>query len=206
LNFLGTVYQTIRFWIIDKKILLGRLRKPLRVILGAGVRGQKGWLSTDIDHLNIVLNEDWQRYFRANSIDALFAEHVWEHLAEADGLTAAKNCFTYLKRGGYLRVAVPDGFHPSSEYLDAVKPMGSGFGSYDHKVLFTHISLSRVFESAGFDVELLEYFDESREFHHKKWDPNAGLVRRSMRFDERNRDGNLTYTSIILDAWKKRIL
>lgn len=206
LNFWATVYQTIRFWVIDRKILLGRLRKPLRVILGAGVGRQKGWLPTDINHLNILLNEDWQRYFMENSIDALFAEHVWEHLNETDGLTAAKNCFAYLKQGGYLRIAVPDGFHPSSEYLDAVKPMGSGYGSHDHKVLFTYISLSRLFKSAGFDVEPLEYFDESGEFHHKKWDPNAGLVRRSMRFDERNRDSHLIYTSIILDAWKKRIL
>jgi predicted SAM-dependent methyltransferase len=205
-NFFGTIYQTIRFWIIDRKIMLGRLRKPLRVVLGAGVRGQKGWLSTDINHLNILLNEDWQRYFRGNSIDALLAEHLWEHLSEEDASAAASNCFTYLKQGGYLRIAVPDGFHPSSEYIDAVKPMGSGFGSKDHKVLFTYISLSRLFESAGFDVELLEYFDESGDFHQKEWDPNAGFVARSMNYDLRNRDGSLSFTSIILDARKKRIL
>jgi predicted SAM-dependent methyltransferase len=201
LNFLGTIYQTIRFWVTDKKIKLGASKTPLRVIFGAGVRKQKGWLSTDITHLDILLKEDWQRYFKEGSIDAMFAEHVWEHLTEAEA--AARNCFAYLKPGSYLRVAVPDGFHPSREYRDAVRPMGSGPGSDDHKVLFTHISLSRVFESAGFEVELLEYFDESGEFYHKEWESDAGHVKRSMRFDERNGDGNLNHTSIILDAWKK---
>lgn len=203
LIFLGTIYRSIRFWVIHRKILFGKIRKPLRVILGAGVGGQKGWISTDVSHLNILSNEDWQRYFKVDSIDALFSEHVWEHLTEADGLTAAQNCYAYLKPGGYLRIAVPDGFHQSSEYLDAVKPMGSGFGSDDHKVLYTYISLSSVLESAGFDVELLEFFDESRVFHHKKWDPDTGLVRRSMVFDDRNVNGKLNYTSIILDARKK---
>jgi predicted SAM-dependent methyltransferase len=206
LNFLRLVCQATRFWFIDKKILLGRRRKSLRVILGAGAGSQKGWLQTDITHLNILSDENWQRYFRVNSIDALLTEHVWEHLTEEEGRTAAGNCFAYLKPGGYLRIAVPDGFHPNSEYIDAVKPLGSGFGSDDHKVLYNYISLSRMFESAGFETELLEYFDEMGEFHQKGWDPEDGLVRRSMRFDARNKDGRLMYTSIILDAWKKEVL
>lgn len=196
-------YKTMRYQIINMKIKIAASKSPIRVIIGAGGLSQKGWIPTDKDHINMLLIEDWQRYFSGNSVDALFAEHVWEHLTEADGITAAKNCYAYLKPGGYLRIAVPDGFHPSIEYRDAVKPMGSGFGSDDHKVLYTHISLKRVFETVGFSVELLEYFDESGEFHQKEWNSNDGFVARSMGFDERNKDGNPNYTSIILDAWKK---
>lgn len=173
------------------------------MILGAGGDSQAGWFATDISHLDMLSDHDWRKYFKENSIDALFAEHVWEHLNEADGLTAAKNCYSYLRPGGYIRVAVPDGFHPSSEYLDFVKPMGSGHGSDDHKVLFTYISLSKMFEIAGFNVELLEYFDENGNFHHNDWNSEAGLVTRSIVYDERNKYGKQNYTSIILDAWKE---
>lgn len=206
MNFLVNTYRITRSWVIDKQIMYGASRRPLKVILGTGGVSQKGWLPTDICHLNMLSIGDWQRYFRGNSIDVLFAEHVWEHLTEADGITAARNCYAYLKPGGYLRVAVPDAYHPSIEYRDAVKPMGSGLGSDDHKVFFTHVTLTRIFEAAGFKVELLEYFDESGAFHHKEWNADAGFVTRSMRFDERNSDGNLNYTSIILDAWKNKDL
>lgn len=202
-NIIANFNDIVCFWVIDKKIKLSVLRKHLRIVLGAGMSRQTGWLSTDKKHLNMLVIEDWQRYFKENSIDAMFAEHVWEHLTEEDAITAAKNCYAYLKQDGYLRVAVPDGLHPSREYLDAVKPMGSGPGAYDHKVLYTYISLSAVFKLAGFDVELLEYFDESGKFHHKDWNYEAGFVSRSMGFDVRNRDGSLNYTSIILDAWKR---
>lgn len=34
-------------------------------------------------------------------------------------------------------MAVPDGFHPSAEYVDGAKPGGSGSCSDDHKVLYS---------------------------------------------------------------------
>jgi len=197
------LYQTIQYWVIDILIRLRASKRPLQVILGAGGDSQPGWLATDISHLDMLSDQDWRKYFKESSIDALFAEHVWEHLDEADGVTAAKNCYSYLRPGGYIRIAVPDGFHPSSEYLDFVKPMGSGLGSEDHMVLFTYVSLTKIFETVGFTVELLEYFDESGKFHHKNWNSEAGLVTRSKEHDERNKDGNMNYTSIILDCWKK---
>lgn len=202
LNSLRRAYHGILHIVIDIKIRSAASIRPLRVILGADDGFQEGWVSTDITHLNILLVNDWRRYFRENSIDALLAEHVLEHLTESDAIIALRNCHHFLKPGGYLRVAVPDGLHPSREYLDAVKPMGSGFGSEDHKVLFTYLSLSRLMKTAGFKVELLEYFDEQGAFHCKEWDPGAGMVTRSMRFDARNIDGDLNYTSVILDAWK----
>ena len=51
-------------------------------------------------------------------------------------------------------------------------------------------------------AQLLEYFDENHKFHCNKWDANKGMIIRSKRFDERNLDGELNYTSIIIDAYK----
>ncbi len=176
-----------------------RLR-PLRIVIGSGGVPVEGWILTDIDQLDILDEGDWRTYFSPGSIDSILAEHVWEHLTVEDGIRAAKLCRMFLREGGRLRIAVPDGLHPSSEYREAAKPGGHGSGAEDHKVLYTWKTLGPVFERAGFRTTLLEYFDEDGEFHSQDWDPANGMIRRSARFDARNSPGRRNYTSIILDA------
>jgi predicted SAM-dependent methyltransferase len=174
----------------------------LKIVVGAGGIFQRGWIPTDVDTLDVLEAAAWKRYFPVCSIDALLAEHVWEHLTEEQGLAAAKNCFTFLKPGAYARVAVPDGLHPSPEYVEHVRPGGIGDGAGDHKVLHTYKSLKGMFLKAGFQVDLLEYHDESQHFVCHDWNPEDGMVCRSKRYDRRNHGGQLKYTSIILDAIK----
>lgn len=171
-----------------------------RVVLGAGVVPMPGWILTDVTALNALVDTDWRRYFAPNSIDAILAEHVWEHLSEEEGVTAARLCLKYLRPGERLRVAVPDGLHPDLGYIDAVKPGGTGPGAMDHKVLYTFRSLQAALAKAGFQTRALEYFDEGGKFHAIDWAPEEGMIHRSARFDERNRNGELRYTSIIVDA------
>jgi len=153
-------------------------------------------------YLVLTVPDHWSSVFRKESIDAMVAEHVWEHMTLAEGAVAARTCFEYLKPGGYVRVAVPDGFHPRNDYIDYVKPGGTGPGADDHKILFTHVTLVALFERAGFGVELLEYFDDEHEFHCIPWDAARGTIHRSKRYDSRNADGELVYTSLIIDARK----
>ena len=133
----------------------------------------------------------------------MLAEHVWEHLSIEDGVRAAKNCYKYLQPGGYIRSAVPDGNHPDAEYINQVKVNGTGAGADDHKVLYTYQSFKKVFEDAGFAVNLLEYFDENGSIHVYPLDPARGIIWRSSQHDRRSRRRPLTYTSIIIDAVKK---
>ncbi len=98
---------------------------------------------------------------------------------------------------------MPDGNHPDPEYIAYVKVGGSGAGADDHKVLYTHAGARALFERAGFEVRLLEYFDDAGVFHFNEWAPEDGMIHRSKRFDKRNRRGKLGYTSIVLDAVKK---
>ena len=177
---------------------------PLRIVIGAGGVYQKGWIPTDIEQLNLLRLEDWRRYFKPDSIDAILAEHVYEHLTENEAYQAAKNCFLFLKPTGYIRVAVPDGYHISLDYIKAVEPGGSGSGSDDHEVLYNYRTLAHVFESAGFEVNWLEYFDEGGTFHIKDWHEDDGLINRSSKYGKRNSDGRLNYTSIIIDALKAK--
>jgi predicted SAM-dependent methyltransferase len=190
--------RPIRRWALQRKVH----RKPLKIVLGSSGLHVHDWLLTDMDQLNVVIESDWERYFQRDTVDAVLAEHVWEHLTSEQAMEAARNCYAFLRPGGRLRLAVPDGLHPDPEYIDAVKPMGSAKGSDTHKVLYTCNSLERLLESAGFTTNVLECFDDEGNFVSADWDPRDGMVRRSARFDSRNHDGQLRYTSVIIDAFK----
>jgi predicted SAM-dependent methyltransferase len=176
---------------------------PCRIVIGASGFFDPGWIPTDIDLLNLLKPEQWARYLGDGSLDALLAEHVWEHLPADKAVIAARTCHRFLRPGGYLRAAVPDGFHPDPAYIDWVKPGGVGPGCEDHHVLFNYRTFAAVFQSAGFEVRLLEFFDETGRFHFTDWDIAGGKIGRSARFDERNAGGKLNYTSLILDAIKR---
>jgi predicted SAM-dependent methyltransferase len=209
-----------------KKILANSPRK--RIVIGAWNRYDPGWIPTQRDFLNLLEPQHWERFFQPSSVEAMLAEHVWEHITEEEGRVAARTCFKYLSQGGYLRVAVPDGLLPDPAYVELVKagaqpdegegaPVSAGDeggNAVNHKALYTYRTLSKVFESAGFRVVLYEYFDEAGTFHCHHWDRKAGTIWRSKRFDPRDRDGKLlsvypgsmdeylSYSSIVLDAVK----
>jgi predicted SAM-dependent methyltransferase len=190
---LSTVFHT----------LLGECKRnhqaKLRIIVGACEEDKhEGWIATSKTRLDLLREADWANL--KNSVDAILAEHVWEQLDCDAAIVAAQNCFKSLKPGGYIRVAVPDGLHPVEDYINRVRPGEWGAGSDDHHVLYTYRTLKTVFESVGFQVTLLEYFDERGIFHHQEWTPADGMITRSARFDSRNFTGELAYTSIIMDA------
>ena len=91
---------------------------------------------------------------------------------------------------------------PELRVYRACATWGSGPGADDHKVLFTHLSLEAMLHSVGFRVELLEWFDDRGTFHYVDWREQDGLIQRSRRFDPRNKNGELRYTSLIADGWK----
>ena len=194
--------KVIEIWYKRRELKESARRGACKIVIGSSGVTQAGWIATEKDQLDLLKAADWERYFRDNPIDALLAEHVWEHLSGEEGLIAARHCFRYLKPGGYIRVAVPDRCHPDKEYLEWVRPGGSGPGCDDHKMFYSYQTLTKVFGSAGFQMDLLEYFDEQGVFHFKEWDPRDGRIGRSKRFDSRNQDGKLKYTSIIMDARK----
>jgi predicted SAM-dependent methyltransferase len=171
----------------------------LKVILGGGGTTHDGWVPTEVDVLDITNAGNWGRYFRPSSIDRLLAEHVLEHLTEAQNRAGLELCFRYLKPGGFFRVAVPDGHRRDHAYVEEVAPPKDG-----HQLLFTLESLTTMLQEAGFQVRPLEYFDSDERFHAVAWDSADGHVRRSVRFDRQVafRRGDLYYTSLIVDAVK----
>ncbi len=179
-----------------------RLRNNLKIIVGSAATKQEGWISTNYPLLDLTDAHTFAALFDSGSVSNFLAEHVWEHMTLEDGIKACHNCFVYLKQGGLLRIAVPDGFHPDADYIAQVKPGGYGPGADDHKVLYNYQTLSALLENAGYKVRLLEWFDEEGKFHHENWDVEEGFIMRSTRFDPRNNTNPTAYTSLIIDASK----
>lgn len=173
--------------------------RPLNIILGAGIVAMPGWLATDSDVLDVTSGRAWKRLFSPASIDRLMAEHLFEHLSDVECQAAFSECFRYLRSGGLLRIAVPDGNRKDAEYVEEVTPPKDG-----HRLLFTVDDLMQRLFRVGFHVTPLEYFDAKEEFHCYPWKEEDGLIRRSARYDaqERFKRGAFYYTSLIVDARK----
>lgn len=181
----------------------------MKIIIGAGNTYFDDWKSTQINELNVINKDDFEKVLQGEKAEAYLAEHVWEHLTLEEGIIAAKNCYEYLLPGGYIRVAVPDANFRNEWYQNIVKVGGNGdpnHPAYTHKIVYDYKTLCSVFEKAGFVVDLLEYCDENGIFHYKYWNENDGKIGRSLRFDTRNKEGKLGMVSIIIDAKKPIII
>jgi predicted SAM-dependent methyltransferase len=176
--------------------------QPRRLVIGAGGKKRyEGWEHTDMAILDILKREDWLRLGPADYFDAILAEHVWEHLTPEAGLQGACLCREFLKPGGHLRIAVPDGGNPDSDYIERVRPGGYGPGSHDHKVLYDYRSLSTLLTKAGLEPRLLEYYDERGTLHTSDWSNDDGPVRRTSRRDLRTANGAVR-SSLLIDGCK----
>jgi len=181
----------------------------MKVVLGAGNTSYEGWISKEKSELDLLSSTDWNKLFELESIDAMLAEHVWEHLSFDEGLVAAKNCFSYLRPGGYIRCAVPDKNFRDEWYQNMVRIGGPGpidHPAATHKIVYDYKTLKEVFEKAGFEVTLLEYCDDEGNFHYTYWNDSDGRIGRSYRFDTRNSIDKLGMVSIIIDAKKPLII
>jgi predicted SAM-dependent methyltransferase len=169
----------------------------VQIIVGSGGTRFDGWIPTNIGTLDLLDQSTWARFLAPGSVSAILAEHVWEHLSPEQGRIAARTCFHFLRPGGHLRAAVPDGLHPGPRYLAEVTPPADG-----HRVLYTFETFRAVFEEAGFRVQLYEYFDRDGTLHSDPWDPARGTILRSKQYNAAHPDlpFNPVDTSIILDA------
>lgn len=131
----------------------------IKVVVGAGVfNNNPGWVQTQEDELNLLDNTTWEERFEYNSISAILAEHVWEHLTFEEGVKAAEICYKFLKPSGHIRCGVPDAFFRDETYQNIVQIGGPGPKDHpaaSHKIVHNYKTLTKMFEIAGFEVVLL---------------------------------------------------
>lgn len=171
--------------------------------VGCGRKQYRTWINTNKDTLDITDENSWiKNNIQYNSVNRILAEHVFEHLNDKDRISTINNFKKFIHTDGLIRIAVPDGYHPNSDYIKRVDVGGPGASAHDHKFLYNHKTLIQLFELNGFKGDLLEYFDENGQFHFKEWSVEDGFIKRSSRYDRRNKNHKLTYTSLIIDFRK----
>ena len=155
----------------DARFLAGRTRRSKRVEaylsrhtspklqLGTGSNVYDGWLNTDVvDYKrgNEVLYLDVRKRFPLpdNSFDAVFSEHVIEHVTYRDGLHCLRECRRVLKPGGRL-LFVEHGLAPEPAVIrwqHRLTPCWRRIGGGCH----LDRKMDDLIRNAGFRVDALE--------------------------------------------------
>ncbi len=181
---------------IKKQIRENSAIGKIKIILGAGTTSYDGWISTDIPHFNILEEKDWHLFFHEKKIDNLLAEHVLEHLKDAEVEKVIELSSKYLKPGGTFRIAVPDGNHINPEYLKYISPPADG-----HQSIWNLGKLQRVLHRAGYEANTLEYFTDDGIFKAIDFNFENGIISRSKIKGYKN-PGFADYSSLIVDCRK----
>jgi predicted SAM-dependent methyltransferase len=85
-------------------------RTPLLLHIGCGTLYKDGWVNVDLAGTKVDLPWDLAQPlpFPPRSVDAIFHEHLLEHLTYIQGIELHRRCLELLRPGGILRVGVPD--------------------------------------------------------------------------------------------------
>jgi len=135
-----------------------------RLHLGCGVKHIPGYFHIDaldyphVDHIGPVDNLD---FIADATVDHIYACHLLEHFGRKEYAAVLKEWRRVLKKGGTLRLAVPDYEACARLYVDGKLPdglptilglmMGGQRDQYDfHKMVFDERSLTSYLKDAGF--------------------------------------------------------
>lgn len=125
-----------RFVVTDLLTPLGR-RKAERIVeehpadtpfllhIGSGGEPKQGWINVDLagDPVEVAWNLKRGLPFPDGIADAIFSEHLLEHIPLAGVAQTVRECLRVLRPGGILRIGVPD----AGAILDSYGDGGKGF-------------------------------------------------------------------------------
>lgn len=82
----------------------------IRLHVGCGWNDLDGWVNVDLFATNADIPWDLRQGIPLpdNSVQAVFHEHMMEHMSLSDGLLFSQECLRVLEPGGVLRIGVPD--------------------------------------------------------------------------------------------------
>jgi predicted SAM-dependent methyltransferase len=151
-------------------------RSPVRLNLGSGFAPKDGW--TNIDLLGAPGVIPWDLAlgipYPDGSVDAVFHEHVVEHLPFPAALQLTRECRRVLKPGGVLRFGVPDAEGVIRSYAGQINPawalsrptpmlaVNSLFYENGHVAMYDVQTLEYLCRAAGFANAERAFDGESR--------------------------------------------
>jgi predicted SAM-dependent methyltransferase len=96
--------------VAERKLRQLATRTPLRLNLGSGFAPVPGWVNIDLAGAPVDVPWNLKRGvpFADGTVDAVFSEHVFEHIPLAGAHALAADAVRALRPGGIFRVAVPD--------------------------------------------------------------------------------------------------
>lgn len=149
-------------------------KKPKFVYIGCGHDRMRGFIHVEINLSknkagmpDIVADIGDYMPFKDNSVDFIFSKDTLEHLTYAELLNCLLESHRILKKGGYIRMVVPDFDKMIRDYFNkAHDPNMQSPGNpnenytdtfigrvmyFDHKYLHNFNTLFRALEKAGFE-------------------------------------------------------
>jgi predicted SAM-dependent methyltransferase len=158
-------------------------QQPVFLNLGSGPRGvdDAHWVNVDgfpDRGVHYLLDIDRPLPFADGSFDGIFCEHVLEHFTIEAGDRLAREAHRVLRRGGCLRVIVPDAELLLQRYFTAAPELiawrgGGGdatameivnsyfYQRFEHQFLYDWPTLQRMLTRAGFGCVLRSRFGSS---------------------------------------------
>ena len=134
----------------------------MNIHLGCGKRYIENWINIDIASEDLrVINDDVSvlNSISDESVSEIYASHVLEHFGRHQVEKVLEVWFRKLKRGGILRIAVPDFEAVCKRYMEKkdIRELigftsGGQRSEYDyHKIIFDFYSLKNLLEKVGFE-------------------------------------------------------
>lgn len=139
----------------------------LRLHLGSGPARKDGWINVDLvgDEVDLTWNILRPLPFQSGTVEAIFHEHVLEHLSLEEGYALAQESYRLLRPGGVLRIGVPDCGTPEVGWPDAptrLLALHEFFAEPGHQTMYDAETLGLILRAARFGVVEQRAFGESR--------------------------------------------
>ena len=91
--------------------------------------------------------------FKTNSVDYIYSSHMIEHLFKDEALFFLKECFRVLKKGGEIRLCIPDwdSFRVKNSFENSGFAKNKKQMKISHKWLWTNTELNQALSDIGFN-------------------------------------------------------
>lgn len=162
---------------IKPPVLPSNASGKVLIHLGCGPQNDTRYINVDavpMPHVHYVARVEKLPMFKSNFADLIYACHILEHISYQQTVNVLKEWKRVLKKGGVLRLSVPDFEKIISLYeaegRDAARTMPPLLGTQDekygfHKSIFNEKYLRGLLKEAGFrevrgwDPETASYYD-----------------------------------------------